>query len=188
MDTSREPEVWKDIPGYEGEYQLSSWGNVKSMDRYRPAKAGILHFHKGKIININYAGDYPQICLSKNNKKKSYRLHRLMVLVFYKREIENMFGSYVVNHKDLNKNNNYYKNLEVISRRGNSSHYFKNSYEKTSSFIGVSYDKSKPKYPWVASAFHLGKTIKLGNFIEEIEAKKAYDSFLKSNNFKNEYK
>lgn len=180
---NREIEIWKPIPDYEGLYEVSSWGNIKSLDRYKPSGGGGIHLHKGIVLKINYSGDYPQICLCKDNKKKIFRIHIIVDKVYY----DSVDFEYIVNHKDLNKKNNYYKNLERINNRENQSHYFKNNFNKTSKYTGVSYDKSKPKYPWVASICHNKKSVKLGNFTNEDLAYDAYIAYLKDNNLENKY-
>lgn len=179
----REPEIWKDIPEYEGLYQISSWGNVRSLDRITKARGNCQHLHKGKNIKINFSGPYPQVCLSKENKKKSYRLHILMADIF----LEKVEYDYVVNHIDLDKCNNYYKNLEKINRRENQTHYFKFNYDKTSSYTGVSFDKSRKRNPWIASLYLDGKAVKIGSFSTEFEAYNAYMAKLKEYGIENKY-
>jgi hypothetical protein len=181
MET-REPEVWKPIPGYEGLYEVSSWGSVKSVQRFVNGRSNSLHPVAEKELKINYCGDYPQICLSKNHKKKTYRIHRVMDFVF----LDGLLEDYVVNHIDGNKFNNYYKNLERVNRRENSSHFFKST-EKTSMYTGVSYDKSKPKKPWVASIHIEGVTKKVGNLLSEKDAYDVYLSLLEEYGLINKY-
>jgi len=167
---NREPEIWKPIPGYEGLYEVSSWGNVRSLGRWEKARGKSMRFHPPKDLKINFSGPYPQICLCKKNNKKAFRIHLIVDILF----LDKVDYEYVVNHKDLDKCNNYYKNLERINRRENSSHYFKNNFNKTSIYTGVSFDKSKPKRPWVASFTYKTKVIKLGNFESEEEAYQVY--------------
>lgn len=170
MQEDREPEIWKPIPGYEGIYEISSWGNVRSLERWQKIRGNSIRLQPSKLLSINYTGVYPQICLSKNNQKKSFRVHLIVDFVFF----DIVDYDYIINHKDLNKKNNYYKNIERINHRENTSHYFKNNFEKTSKFTGVSYDKSKPKRPWVASFRYNKKCVKLGNFESEEEAHQVY--------------
>jgi hypothetical protein len=183
MEEIREPEVWKDIPGYEGIYQVSSWGNVKSFDRYASSRGGFQHLHKGRMLKINYKGDYPQICLSKNNQKKTYRIH-ILVDKLFNEDVDFLF---VVNHINSNKKDNYYKNLEKIYSRENQTHYYKEKTNKTSIYTGVSFDKTRKKNPWVASIRIEGKSLKIGNFNTEYEAFVSYSNYLKENNIRNKY-
>jgi len=186
MQEDKEPEIWKPIPEYEGLYEISSWGNVKSLGRWVRARGLSMRFNPSVILSINYTALYPQICLSKRNSKKTYRVHVLMGKVFFS-DVDVSAGVYIINHKDLDKKNNYLLNLEVINRRENSSHYHIYNDGKTSIFVGVSFDKSKPKKPWVASIFCEGKTRKLGNFVFEKEAYEVYINFLKEKGLTNKY-
>lgn len=72
-------EIWKDIEGYEGLYQVSNFGRVKSLERYRKGKRGALTFCRERIL-IDRVGKngYAQICLCKNNIKKLLLVHRLV--------------------------------------------------------------------------------------------------------------
>ena len=85
-------EVWKDVPDYEGIYQVSNFGRVKS-------KRKIL-----KAIN----GEYLKVGLSKNGVQKTLTIHRLVAQAF----IDNRNDYNFVNHKDENKHNNNSNNLE----------------------------------------------------------------------------
>lgn len=93
-------EIWKDIQGYEGLYQVSNLGRVKSLAR-------ILNdgrIWKEKIIKPAKSGSgYMQVTLYKNNIKKPFRIHRLVAEAF----IPNPLNLPFVNHKDENKANNF---------------------------------------------------------------------------------
>ena len=106
-------EEWRDIKDYEGFYQVSNFGRVKSLDRYieRNGKPALL---KGKIIKQAYTGrgrDYLFVGLSKNGKVKLVNVHRLVAEAF----IPNPDNLPQVNHKDENKSNNCVDNLEWCS-------------------------------------------------------------------------
>lgn len=98
-------EIWKDIEGYEGLYQVSNFGNVKSLNRTLKDKNGRLKRYKGKKItgHANSNG-YLRVPLS----GKNYFIHRLVAKAF----IENPDNLDVVNHKDFNPKNNLVDNLE----------------------------------------------------------------------------
>jgi len=114
-------EIWKDIPGYEGLYQISNYGNVKSLDRiyYQKSRYNtMIHKkYKGKNIKPTDNGNgYLIVGLRDNNRKrKNYYVHRLVAEVF----IQNPFDYTEVNHKDFDKSNNYATNLEWITRKEN---------------------------------------------------------------------
>ena len=92
-------ELWKDIPEYEGLYQVSNYGRIKSLHNYRG---------KGNIIKPKIKNNYYQIGLRKNNIRKWFSIHRLVAENF----ILNSQNLPQVNHKDENKLNNYVDNLE----------------------------------------------------------------------------
>lgn len=107
-------EIWKDIPGYQGYYQISSLGKVKSLKRLvNSSKSAIgLRIVGERILKtrIDKYG-YETVILRKNNKDKHYTIHRLVASVF----LDNPDNLPSINHKDLNKLNNYYLNLEWCS-------------------------------------------------------------------------
>ena len=102
-------EEWKDILGYEGLYQISNLGRVKSLERKVNAKEGGERTVREKIkgTRLNIFG-YPIITLYKCNKMKTYSVHRLVAETF----IPNPQGLPQVNHKDEDKTNNTVENLE----------------------------------------------------------------------------
>lgn len=120
-------EIWKDIKGYEGLYQVSNYGNIKNVERYINAnlKNNIKKVkRKSKILNPFCSNKikYYTITLYKNKKPKNYRLHRLVAIAF----IPNPNQYKEVNHKDGNKLNNNIDNLEWCSRIQNMEHAYKN--------------------------------------------------------------
>lgn len=109
-------EIWKDIEGYEGLYQVSNMGKVKSIDRYVPRKDGKLQHVYGKImIPFDNCRGYKKVYLSKNGISKVHYVHRLVALHF----IENPNNLPQVNHRDENKTNNCVGNLEWCTREYN---------------------------------------------------------------------
>lgn len=102
-------EIWKDIEGYEGLYQVSSEGNVKSLEREVIYKDGRKKTLKEKILH-NFISDlgYFHVMLSKNGISKRYKVHRLVAKAF----IPNPNNLPIINHKDENKTNNKVENLE----------------------------------------------------------------------------
>lgn len=96
-------EEWKWIKGFEGQYQISNYGRVKS---FKKTKGGYI------LSNQNATGDYLRIVLrnSVTNKKKSIAIHQLVAEHF----IGDRPQGYQVHHKDGNKQNNIVSNLEYI--------------------------------------------------------------------------
>ena len=99
--TPTKVEEWKDIKGYEGRYQISSFGRVKSLNYHGEHIERIL---KPEITPKGYL----RIDLRKNGKKGKYLIHRLVAINF----IENPNNYPQVNHKDEDKTNNKVENLE----------------------------------------------------------------------------
>lgn len=97
-------EIWKDIEGYEGLYQISNLGRVKSF------------YKEGRILKQSIDKDgYFYVGLFKNKKQITKQVHRLVALAF----VDGYFEGAVVNHIDENKQNNIYTNLEWVTTQYN---------------------------------------------------------------------
>jgi len=101
-------EIWKDIPGYEGLYQVSNYANVRSL---RFGKIKIIKSHKDKL-------GYKHIRLRKDGKRKMYLVHRLVAMAF----IPNPDNLPIINHKDENPDNNSPENLEWCTYQYNNTY------------------------------------------------------------------
>lgn len=103
-------EIWKDIPGYEGLYQVSTFGRVKVLEQYRPSNPyeGVICYYKEKIIKPCKRRGYLYVSLTKDHFKITPNIHRLVAQVF----IPNPNNYPCINHKDENKYNNQFDNLE----------------------------------------------------------------------------
>ena len=106
-------EQWKDIEGYEGHYQVSNLGRVKSLQRVVKSKSKGTRLVKERILSaaINKNGYYC-VVLSILGKRKNMSVHRLVATTF----IQNPLGFNEINHKDENKLNNNANNLEWCDR------------------------------------------------------------------------
>lgn len=101
-------EIWKDIEGFEGVYQISSKGNVRSLNRYVNCKGGV-RIEIGKPIKPKLIGrGYHQVFLRNNGTHKQLLVHRLVAQAF----LPNPDNLPEVNHIDENKTNNCIENLE----------------------------------------------------------------------------
>jgi len=111
-------EIWKDIKGYEGYYQVSTLGRVKSLDRIVLAKDKRKINYKGKILKLLTARKYISVSLNKSGEFKSPSVHRIVAETF----IDNPLLKQEVNHMDGNKYNNHVDNLEWCTRKENDDH------------------------------------------------------------------
>ena len=113
-------EEWKDIKGYEGLYQVSNLGKVKSMYRLVRCRGGNRSV-KERIIHQSYASKmgYRTVALSKNNCVTTILVHRLVAEAF----IPNPDNLPCINHKDADVSNNIITNLEWCTHEYNSNYY-----------------------------------------------------------------
>lgn len=101
--------VWKDVLGFEGLYQISNKGEVKSILRFEPSSGRAGMWYRERILKSHLDKDgYPQVILHRDGKSYTYKIHRLVALTF----LENPENLPCINHKDENKCNNDYINLE----------------------------------------------------------------------------
>lgn len=114
-------EIWKDVPGYEGLYKVSTFGNIFSVPRNniyfdRKRKINIERKVGGKLVEkrIEKTG-YVSVALYKEGERKIFKIHQLVAMAF----IKNPFGYKYVNHIDENKSNNHVENLEWIDFKQN---------------------------------------------------------------------
>jgi hypothetical protein len=154
-------ENWKDIPNYEGLYQINENGDVKSINYKNTNKEGILK------PCINTSG-YKMVVLMKNNKRKSYYIHKLVAITFLNHKPCGM--KQVINHIDFNKLNNNLNNLEIITQVENVN---KRRIKTSSNYEGVSFHKNSKK--WISRITIENKSVYLGIFLTE---KEAYDKYL----------
>ena len=117
-----EGEVWKDIEGYEGVYQVSSKGQVRSVDRdITQQKDGTVFTRrmKGRVLKTQLINSgYELVNLSKGNIRDARTVHRLVARAFIPMEEDRKD----VNHKDGVKTNNCVSNLEWVTRSENIQH------------------------------------------------------------------
>lgn len=106
-------EVWKDIPGYEGQYQVSNLGRVKSVER---TSSRGNHLPEKTLKTTRHWGGYDTVVLWKGGKKRHFKVHRLVLGTFS--PVEGM-ERLDCNHKDENKTNNRLDNLEWMTRKEN---------------------------------------------------------------------
>lgn len=112
-------EVWKAIPDFEGLYEASSMGRIRSLDRLVTGKNGVTKRFSGRVmVLVPMNTGYVTVALSKGGRPVRYLVHRLVALTF----IPNPDGLEEVNHKDGVKHHNALSNLEWMSRVRNIRH------------------------------------------------------------------
>lgn len=109
-------EIWKDINDYEGYYQVSNFGRVRSLDRDIVYSDGRAYHYRGKILKPGECKGYHFVGLHKDGEVKNYRVCRLVARYF----VDNQNNLPQVNHKDENTKNDYAGNLEWCDARYNS--------------------------------------------------------------------
>jgi len=115
-------ETWKDIKGYEGSYQVSNLGRVRSLDRMVKHKKEGLRKQKGLTLkNRKDYGGYYKVLLCKNGQVNNQKISRLVAQAF----ISNPRNKTQVNHKNGIKTDNKISNLEWCTRSENSKHAYK---------------------------------------------------------------
>lgn len=138
-------EIWKDIEGYEGKYQVSNYGNVKSLNYYRTGKERLL---KPILKPTGY------LCVGLCKPLKMYLIHRLVAKAF----IHNPDNLPQVNHKDENQTNNHVDNLEWCTQLYNLNYGTRNKRARESLLNHP--DKSKKVYQYTLD----------GKFVKEWES------------------
>lgn len=168
-------EIWKDIPNYEGHYQVSNFGRVRGIkDPHGNYREYIRTPYKHK-------NGYLFLGLWKENNATAFSVHRLVALAF----LPNPNDLPEVNHKDGIKTNNYIDNLEWVSTSENRKHAWDaglrcrqaqsntmkgRKYSNKSKYHNVSYDSNRDK--WIASIKVDRKTTGQKRFSNEKDAAK----------------
>ena len=165
-------EIFKAIKGYEGIYQVSNFGRVKSLEREVKRVKGIKTL-KERILKTSVDNrGYFNVGLYKNREKKTRTVHQLVCESF----LNHTPCGYklIINHIDFNPLNNNVDNLEIISQRENTN---RKHIKSSSIYTGVSWHKGSKK--WQAYIAINGKLKYLGYFHCEIKASEAYQKELK---------
>jgi hypothetical protein len=155
-------EEWKNIPGYEGLYQVSTFGNIKSLNYLNTGKERLLK----KVINRS---GYYYIGLSKNGNRKLFKVHQLVVMAFLDHKPDGTMNV-VVNHIDNNPLNNNVANLELVTNRYNLTCH------KTDPGLTLNNKTNK----WGVRLKINNKTIYLGSFDDKNEAQNIYENAIKN--------
>lgn len=129
MIVSSTSEIWTDVYGYEGLYQVSTEGNVRSLDRTTVTKNGREMKFEGKTLKFKTDKDgYKQVSLSKEGKQKSFQVHRLVMINFLPHPNAN---NLTINHENGQKDDNRLVNLTYMTQIQNMKHAVENGLMKT---------------------------------------------------------
>ena len=162
-------EEYRPVKGYEGLYEVSNFGNIKSLERIN-SKGNLV---KERIFKTTTNKNiYKSIILIKDSKRSFFTLHQLIAIAFLN-HVRNG-NKIVVDHIDNNKSNNRLDNLQLITQRENTS---KDRKGGSSKYIGVHWVKQCKK--WKAAISINGKTKIIGMFTNELQASNAYQYELK---------
>lgn len=118
-----EKEIWKDIEGYEGIFQVSNLGRIRSLDRYVNTCHGAKRIQKGRILKpTKCKNGYYEAQINHKGKRKIFLLHRLVGKYF----LENPDNLPEINHKDEDVSNNCVENLEWCTSKYNANYGTRN--------------------------------------------------------------
>jgi len=181
FNMNTEQEIWKAIIGYEGLYEVSHTGKVKSIDR----NVEFIQFGKqkkqkikGKILKWSFTRGYPKVTLSKNGIKKDICVHLLVWDAFGEGQRDGF--KLQVDHIDENKKNPIITNLRLATNRQNSTYYCLNN-KKNGLPLGVIYCRNRNRPSKYSSQIRIkGKTKYLGFFLTSDLAGEAYKKALKT--------
>lgn len=121
-------EIWLPVVGYEGFYEVSNRGQVKTLAHYRPHSwHDSLCFYPDRILKHDLVRNYHQVKLSFGEKLKGFKVHRLVAQAF----IPNPQDKPEINHIDGNKINNHVSNLEWVTSSENQKHAFRIGLQKS---------------------------------------------------------
>jgi len=163
-------EIWKDVKDYEGFYQVSDLGRVKSLTRYIKRSRGGEQILRGKILTIydNEKYNYYSVGLSKNGVQKTHSIHSLVAKSFL---IKPDFYSVVIDHINNNSKDNRIENLRYCTQRENLNNM---SIETKTGYVGVSINPPNYKKRYRARIRINEKMKELGSYETAKEAGQAY--------------
>lgn len=167
---STQNEQWRPVVGFEGYYDVSNLGRVKSVERMIGSKWGDkTKVQRERILKPGISNGYYKLTLCKEGKFYYRYVHRVVLESFDK------LSDLVVDHIDENKLNNRLENLRYVTDRENNIHYVSKRKSKTSSkYIGVNYSPSHGK--WRSAINVRAKRFHVGYFDNEHDAHLAYEA------------
>lgn len=166
----KKEEEWKDVPDYEGLYQASSFGRIRSVDRYISYPTLTKRF-PSKILASFLSWGYPMVALCNGKSKQKKTVHKLVASAFLGK------SDLYVDHIDSDRQNNNIENLRYCTFRENIVY---GTLKKTTSskYVGVLFDKKRNK--WKVGIGNKGVYHYLGHFDDEDVAANEYQKALLS--------
>lgn len=113
-----ENEIWKEIPGYEGLYEVSNYGQIRSIKRLEKC-GNKTRIRKERILKQSLRRGYLFVSLCKNGEKENVVIHRIVALLF----IPNPENKPCIDHIDGDRANNHADNLRWVTAKENSNNY-----------------------------------------------------------------
>lgn len=170
-------EIWKDVVGYEGLYQVSNFGRAKALKKeWVCGNQKSKRTQEEKVLRVGDNGfGYYSTRFCKSGKLYTVKIHRLVAIAF----VLNPENKPQVNHVDGNKKNNHVSNLEWVDNRANSSHLRKTN--KTGAYL------DKRRGMWYSRIMINGEVIRSQYFKKEEDASDFYKTTLSKNAIINKY-
>ena len=165
-------EIWKDIPGYEGYYQVSNLGRVKALEREVLHWRGGLRTYKEKYIKTSKCKKrgYPQCGLCKDGVPKNWTIHVLIAMAFMNHKPNG--HTFVIDHIDSDRTNSILSNLRIVDVRYNTS-------KERISNTGETGVHRVNSGRYISNIGHKGKRYYLGTYDTIEEAQQVYVNKLK---------
>ena len=140
--TQNKSELWKPVVGYEGLYEVSSEGQVRSLSREVKYSNGSTHRHLGRMLKLTTLHGYPSVCLAKNGTRKTSYVHLLVLEAFVGARPASMEGC----HNDDVPTNNSLSNLRWDSPSENRRDIIRNgnNYEMKKTHCPQGHELSSP--------------------------------------------
>lgn len=175
MGNNTENEEWRDIPNYEGYYQASNLGGVRSLDRTVTSSNGYDRFYKGRIREGYVDNGYRRTTLNIDGVGRNFQFSQLVAMAFLGHKPDG--NTLIVDHINGDKSDDRVENLRIVTHRANTTICFRSNEESFSSeYAGVYWNEGASK--WRTRIEHKGVSVHLGYYNTEIEASNTYQSAL----------
>lgn len=170
-EKATEIEEWRDVPNYEGYYQVSDFGRVRSLDRTLTDRIGRVKFHEGKVIKGSISNGYKQTTLWGDNTSRGFTFSQLVAMAFLGHKPSG--HDLVIDHINGDRLDDRVGNLQIVTHRANLTTCFRSNEDSFSSkYTGVCWSISESK--WKVSIRFKEASFYLGSFDDELEASDSY--------------